>query len=405
MQRYLQERDRYSFTSSTPDGLSPPFRAFPEHLVYGFSHRTSDDTPEGYHPSYRLPSPSSSGLRSSGASSNFDDPQDTARSTPGLSPAPRYLRPSEMPTAAYGDHTHSHHDDFNYTHSGVAMHDVQWHRDDATVYDEESAGYSLHGSQAQEGYEPMSEEQALETNYNIPSGPYPPYEYESRQAASGAPTIHGQRPQAIRSVTSPIRATRGAGGAQPGRRSSDRTGVRPEIRGAFPCPLQTYGCTSTFSSKNEWKRHVATQHMRLCVWRCIWCTDHINEFNRKDLFIQHLRRKHRQELGLQDANVRASERDTREDQVWSDASARCYIELRSPPHESHCLMCDVHFQGPGSWDQRMDHMGRHLESARRDPDEPINSQDWRDDPSTRAWLADKGVIVRNGTRWCLAAKP
>ncbi|KAI5201874.1 hypothetical protein E4T39_05028 [Aureobasidium subglaciale] len=67
---------------------------------------------------------------------------------------------------------------------------------------------------------------------------------------------------------------------------------------AYPCPFLPYGCPSTFSSKNEWKRHLNTQHLSLSTYRCDLCIPNpssstspqqSNDFNRKDLFIQHLR--------------------------------------------------------------------------------------------------------------------
>ncbi|OBW66215.1 MAG: Hemerythrin HHE cation binding domain protein [Aureobasidium pullulans] len=70
---------------------------------------------------------------------------------------------------------------------------------------------------------------------------------------------------------------------------------------AYPCPFLPYGCPATFSSKNEWKRHLNTQHLSLSTYRCDLCIPRpsspssssptqSNDFNRKDLFIQHLRR-------------------------------------------------------------------------------------------------------------------
>lgn len=38
--------------------------------------------------------------------------------------------------------------------------------------------------------------------------------------------------------------------------------------GLFICSFARYGCASTFGSKNEWKRHIASQHLQLGFYRC-----------------------------------------------------------------------------------------------------------------------------------------
>jgi len=81
----------------------------------------------------------------------------------------------------------------------------------------------------------------------------------------------------------------------------DSSSLRKHIAAAhtrpFPCAFSFAGCTSTFGSKNEWKRHIASQHLCLTFYRCSSCPQSTvegkgNEFNRKDLFTQHLRRMH-----------------------------------------------------------------------------------------------------------------
>ncbi|EME39743.1 hypothetical protein DOTSEDRAFT_94778, partial [Dothistroma septosporum NZE10] len=135
---------------------------------------------------------------------------------------------------------------------------------------------------------------------------------------------------------------------------------------SFPCPLTIYGCTSTFGSKNEWKRHVNTQHMRLGFWRCDLCPNgerKPNDFNRKDLFIQHVRRMHPAAASRTEAtsSLPKAGKDNESMQALQDAANRCYKALRHPPQQSCCLFCDQQFTGNGSWDDRMEHVGRHLE--------------------------------------------
>ncbi|KAK0641919.1 hypothetical protein B0T16DRAFT_461942 [Cercophora newfieldiana] len=83
----------------------------------------------------------------------------------------------------------------------------------------------------------------------------------------------------------------------------------------YKCVFHFAGCESTFAYKNDWKRHVNTQHVLLDYWICdedecgqvslvsrrsgksaLWLaplplTNGVI-FNRKDLYIQHVRRMH-----------------------------------------------------------------------------------------------------------------
>ncbi|KAF2146799.1 uncharacterized protein K452DRAFT_203728, partial [Aplosporella prunicola CBS 121167] len=165
----------------------------------------------------------------------------------------------------------------------------------------------------------------------------------------------------------------------------------------FPCPLAGYSCAATFASKNEWKRHVSTQHVRLGFWRCALCPSSVdggatvsfNDFNRKDLFAQHLRRMHfapeQQQHHKHDRKPStASTTSTTSSSTSSDNTSTtstsqttptttitettmpafqktCYRRLRDPPPASTCLFCTRSFAGPGSWDERMEHVGRHFE--------------------------------------------
>lgn len=120
-------------------------------------------------------------------------------------------------------------------------------------------------------------------------------------------------------------------GSPPNRVTKRKTQVKPNIRASaskqhpaksktkghvFVCSFSRYGCASTFASKNEWKRHIASQHVQLGFFRCdvgncngghkpnnkMTSTSTLNhhdqpghqtnDFNRKDLFTQHQRRMH-----------------------------------------------------------------------------------------------------------------
>ncbi|KAK5018299.1 hypothetical protein LTR39_001063 [Cryomyces antarcticus] len=174
------------------------------------------------------------------------------------------------------------------------------------------------------------------------------------------------------------------------------------------------------------KRHVSSQHMRLGFWRCDQCPEsdsRPNDFNRKDLFIQHLRRMHCASLATVDSIARARPRrspaapslstkrspsssspapsDAMPDALLAAASARCYRRLRAPPPQSSCLFCDSTFSGAGSWDLRMEHVGRHLEADRKAGTAGVAGAEWRVDDVLAAWLEAEGLVVREGGGWRL----
>ena len=182
--------------------------------------------------------------------------------------------------------------------------------------------------------------------------------------------------------------------------------VFPDSQRYFPCPLTVYGCKSTFSSKNEWKRHIGTQHIKLGFWRCDLCATTVdphdhgsvyhNDFNRKDLFTQHLRRMHA-------APPNQSHRSQREYPVTEDNIAghqkRCFQLLRETPVRSKCLYCDETFTGPGSWEGRIEHIGRHLEKDRKAGNTIGDVEKWNKDVNLERWLYNEGIIARDGAQW------
>lgn len=145
----------------------------------------------------------------------------------------------------------------------------------------------------------------------------------------------------------------------------------------FTCPLTPYSCPKTFTSKNEWKRHVLTQHLLLGFWRCDLCPDAAarpNDFNRKDLFVQHLRRMHcgdrRGSASVFDEGSCLGETT---EQALERVRRRCWIQLRKPPRRLACCFCAKAFESKeGSTkdaDQErergcavdwLEHVGRHL---------------------------------------------
>lgn len=171
----------------------------------------------------------------------------------------------------------------------------------------------------------------------------------------------------------------------------------------FPCPFAGYSCQATFASKNEWKRHVSTQHIRLGFWRCQLCpssvdggtTTSFNDFNRKDLFAQHLRRMHMApspSSGNKGARSPPSKENPITEDNMADFQAKCYQKLRDAPTSSSCLFCNRTFEGHGSWDERMEHVGRHFEKDKKGDARMYGIEQWREDPTLEAWLRREGLV-------------
>jgi hypothetical protein len=189
------------------------------------------------------------------------------------------------------------------------------------------------------------------------------------------------------------------------RRGKSRSSTKTNPLRPFPCPLAVYGCTSTFTSKNEWKRHVSTQHVKLGFWRCQLCplssdpaNPIYNDFNRKDLFTQHVRRMHDSSTLMTRYTINSHEDDKSQDNtipesVMIEYQTRCYQHLRSHPPQSGCLFCTQTFEGEGSWEQRMEHLGAHFEREKNNPKESLDTKRWRDDPELREWLLQEGLIA------------
>ncbi|KAL6720673.1 hypothetical protein ACLMJK_002598 [Lecanora helva] len=176
----------------------------------------------------------------------------------------------------------------------------------------------------------------------------------------------------------------------------------------FKCTFHDYGCSSTVGSKNEWKRHINVQHMHLETWRCDIgvCAVPMNkakehhqsstvlgevksqenpyhDFDRKDLFTQHLKRMHAPAPSASLAEKNKFEGDIKHIQK------RCHKRLREPPANSICPYCPNHpvFE---TWDDRVEHVGKHLEKSDFDKNNEI------EDEALRDWLQQEGCLVWKG---------
>lgn len=138
----------------------------------------------------------------------------------------------------------------------------------------------------------------------------------------------------------------------------------------FTCLFTFASCTQTFSSKNEWKRHINHIHLQLWYWRCDFpsCANRKAFFNRKDLFGQHLKRMHSPPNS-------------------SEIQERCKKERRKPPDKSKCGFCSRVFEGAGGWESCVDHVGEHYTSGSR-------GADWKVDEGFVEWALKEGVVQK-----------
>ncbi|KAF2442210.1 hypothetical protein P171DRAFT_63610 [Karstenula rhodostoma CBS 690.94] len=218
----------------------------------------------------------------------------------------------------------------------------------------------------------------------------------ARQSQSGRRSNNGRKSSSTATTLTTRVTKRGARG--PRKVLRDTTTVDSQRH--FPCPLTMYGCLSTFSSKNEWKRHVSTQHIKLGFWRCNLCPTTVdphdpqsvyhNDFNRKDLFTQHLRRMHAAPANQSHRSQKGY--PVNEDNI-ADHQKRCFQVLRETPAQSSCLYCDKTFTGPSSWENRMEHIGKHLEQDRKVGSVIGHVATWNISKELERWLLDEGIIA------------
>ncbi|RHZ63794.1 putative C2H2 finger domain protein [Aspergillus thermomutatus] len=206
---------------------------------------------------------------------------------------------------------------------------------------------------------------------------------------------------------------------QPPAKSATK-GPSPPSR-VFVCSFSRYGCTSTFVSKNEWKRHIASQHVQLGFFHCdvsncngnhkpnnkntsTSTRNHhdrpvrqTNDFNRKDLFTQHQRRMHAPWVLAGRAEAATEQERQAFEASLEDVRARCWHEQRKPPQQSSCGFCGHNFSGPHSWNDRMDHVGRHFEKD----ETPLEEAE---DIALRNWAISERIIQRDSKgKWVLTA--
>ena len=113
-----------------------------------------------------------------------------------------------------------------------------------------------------------------------------------------------------------------------------------------------------------------------------------HDFDRKDLFTQHMKRMH----GPAPSASRAEK--TEFDAQIEDAQKRCHLKLRDPPVNTICPFCPDHAPFE-NWDDRIEHVGKHLEKNNMDrvPE--------AEDVLLMNWLQEAGYVQRKSSGWKL----
>lgn len=158
----------------------------------------------------------------------------------------------------------------------------------------------------------------------------------------------------------------------------------------YSCSFKQYGCESTFRTKNEWKRHFASQHLKLENYRCDLkgceaTSRGPNDFNRKDLFTQHLRRMHAPWTGRKTSPTAAEKAEF--EATLDEHARRCLKPLRAPPAKTSCAEC--HHIVFTDWSKRMEHMSQHYE---QNP----HFEEARD-PELERWAFEEKILCQSGS--------
>jgi len=84
------------------------------------------------------------------------------------------------------------------------------------------------------------------------------------------------------------------------------------------------------------------------------------------------------------------------EEVIANYQKTCYKLLREAPYRSSCLFCSKHFEGPSSWDERMEHVGSHMERDRKSSTKSSDASAWNEDALLHEWLIEEGLVEHDG---------
>ncbi|OBT75924.1 hypothetical protein VF21_05770 [Pseudogymnoascus sp. 05NY08] len=138
--------------------------------------------------------------------------------------------------------------------------------------------------------------------------------------------------------------------------SARTTSTAPIITTTFPCTFAFAGCSSVFTLKDYWKRHVANNHMSFVHWKCPLKPCPRPLFDTDDLLEGHLKWVH----------------EVPDDQVAA------LVDRGEQPGRS--LIKEIYCPAPGcieewdwmgsvAWDERMEHVAKHWDAVAKGEEE------------------------------------
>lgn len=141
---------------------------------------------------------------------------------------------------------------------------------------------------------------------------------------------------------------------------NDRTGESHECK-KIPCLFKLAGCTKEFEGKNEWKRHVTTQHIIQVVYDCPECD---KDFPRKDLYSSHYCRSHLSEGSKGSSNSKSLPQHIAKGIEETKAKAEAIVDAQSPKVIGCFIVgCKEMFSSSDRWLRCLDHVVGHLERS------------------------------------------
>jgi hypothetical protein len=83
-----------------------------------------------------------------------------------------------------------------------------------------------------------------------------------------------------------------------------------------------------------------------------------------------------------------------DDQI-TEIQKRCFRILRQPPQVSSCVFCSRVFSGPNSWEERLEHVGGHMERDRKNGTNCLDISSWKEDDDLRQYLVREGIVEQD----------
>ena len=142
--------------------------------------------------------------------------------------------------------------------------------------------------------------------------------------------------------------------------------IRKNHEQPYICIFRKFGCEEVFGTKNEWARHVRVQHLRLETWRCTndTCGERgagentlppsarrTNDYGRKDLFLEHMKRIHK--------NLYSTQLSGEQAKIHLDKlQKRARLTLRHHPRRTSCPCCNQVWTDFDGW---LEHIAKEME--------------------------------------------